>query len=450
MRTKIGMVLVIVFALALLTGCGGQGSSGDAGGATGDEPDAVGSWKFSVDIDNATLGISTPFSTSTVTQVDGHTVEIYNGPGGCLWSDTTNTLSCEIVVKNLDSDECMHNVRTRLNGSTNPSAIITGADYVWPGPAIVPDSAQPINGSGYCITEPSPDAAGPVEGCSNTWQESIPSGGIATQYFEFTNVPSGTFSFYTQIMATYQSCSAPAGMALIPAGCFDMGDSSDGCGFSYECPVHNVCITSDFKMDVHEVTNAEYATCVGDGDCTAPSNSSSATRGSYYGNSSYNNFPVIYVDWSQATDYCTWAGKRLASESEWEFAARGGLSEKRYPHGDSLSCSDANYGRQNSSYDCWDYAGLANDTHQVESYNANGYGLHDMAGNVWEWTNDWYLDTYYSISPVNNPPGPGSGTYRMVRGASWYDTPSMLSVAHRYGNNPANRDDDKGFRCAGD
>jgi len=245
---------------------------------------------------------------------------------------------------------------------------------------------------------------------------------------------------------------APPGMALIPAGCFDMGDHFNE-GESEELPVHNVCITSDFYMDVHEVTNAEYAACVSGGGCTAPGNSSSYSRGSYYGNPTYDNFPVIYVDWNQATAYCTWAGKRLPTEAEWEYAARGGLSGKRFPWGDTISCANANY-RAVPSYYSYDTNGsdgyCIGDTSQVESYAANGYGLYDMAGNVWEWVNDWYRDNYYSSSPTNDPPGLASGTYRVARGGSWeYDT-CFLRVAFRLYSTPTTRYYDIGFRCAGD
>jgi formylglycine-generating enzyme required for sulfatase activity len=222
-------------------------------------------------------------------------------------------------------------------------------------------------------------------------------------------------------------------MAEIPGGCFDMGDAfSEGEG--NELPVHNICI-SVFEMDVHEVTNAEYGMCVLDGACTPPTGPSSTTRP--YGNSDYNDFPVIGLAWSQADDYCTWAGKRLPTEAEWEYAARGGLAGKRYPWGDTIDCDDANYGRSTLTGaeivddECLDYGGLDNDTHAVGNYPANGYGLYDMAGNANEWVNDWYDPDYYSVSPTNDPPGPASGTYRVHRGGSWMLGRGHLRVASR-------------------
>ena len=228
------------------------------------------------------------------------------------------------------------------------------------------------------------------------------------------------------------------GMALIPGGCFDMGDPFNE-GGTNERPVHNVCI-STFEMDVHEVTNAEYAECVAGGRCTAPSPSSSYSRSTYYGNPAYDDFPVIYVNWYQTTDYCTWAGKRLPTEAEWEYAARGGLSGKRYPWGDTISGTDANYW---NSGDPWD-----NDTSEVEYYGPQGYGLYDMAGNVWEWVNDWYQSNYYTVSPPNDPPGPGSGTSRVLRGGSWSASTSYLRVARRSDYLPGLGGLNLGFRCA--
>lgn len=233
-------------------------------------------------------------------------------------------------------------------------------------------------------------------------------------------------------------------MAQIPEGCFDMGDHFTE-GDADELPVHNVCISA-FEMDFHEVTNAEYSECVDAGVCTAPYSSTSSTRPTYYGDPAYNDFPVIYVNWFQATDYCTWAGKRLPTEAEWEYAARGGLSGKRYPWGDTISGSDAN---QLDSGDPWD-----NDTSPVGYYDPqptspNGYGLYDMAGNVYEWVNDWHQSDYYTASPPNDPPGPTSGTLRVLRGGSWSWYWGPLRVASRGTWEPdAVRDGTLGFRCA--
>ena len=246
-----------------------------------------------------------------------------------------------------------------------------------------------------------------------------------------------------------------SGTVMIPSGCFDMGDhfdegSSDE-GDSNELPVHEVCITSDFYMDVHEVTNSEYKACVDAGACTVPGSTASYTRTNYYGNPTYDDYPVLYVDWNQATDYCTWAGKLLPTEAEWEYAARGGLSSKRYFHGDTISCSDANYGRYSSSYDCWDYGGLNNDTHQVESYAPNGYGLYDMAGNVHERVNDWYDSGYYQYcvdhNIVDDPQGPVSGTERVLRGGSWSRNPEHQRVGLRGNHLPSHTSYRVGFRC---
>ena len=239
------------------------------------------------------------------------------------------------------------------------------------------------------------------------------------------------------------SCVPPEpDMAQIPEGCFDMGDSFAE-GLSWELPVHNVCISA-FDMDFHEVTNAEYAECMDDGVCTAPRHLYSYTRDPYLGNPAYDDFPALYVYWHQALEYCTWAGKRLPTEAEWEYAARGGLSGKRYPWGDTLSATYANY---YNSGDPWD-----NDTSPVKSFEPNGYGLYDITGNVWEWVNDWFQTDYYSVSPTNDPPGPttGENNRHVLRGGSWrtFTWGGGLRVAYRLWSWPDENYYEVGFRCA--
>jgi formylglycine-generating enzyme required for sulfatase activity len=227
-------------------------------------------------------------------------------------------------------------------------------------------------------------------------------------------------------------------MVLVPAGSFEMGSNV---GDSDEEPIHTVTL-DNFYIDQYEVTNALYTECVEANQCDPPSSSISSTRDSYYGNVQYADYPVIYVRWNDANSYCQWRGARLPTEAEWEKAARGGLEGVQYPWGDTIDCSNANYWGQDG--------GCIGDTSSVGVYAPNRYDLYDMAGNVWEWVDDWYDSNYYESTPANNPTGPESGETRVLRGGSWFGNSYYLRTANRFYLVPSSSDDDIGFRCARD
>lgn len=222
-------------------------------------------------------------------------------------------------------------------------------------------------------------------------------------------------------------------MALVPAGDFLMGSAnSDPDAGENEKPQRSVYLDA-FYIDVNEVTNALYATCVAQGGC--PQKPECLF---YYNDPAYANHPVVCVDWEQANTYCKWRDSRLPSEAEWEKAARG-TDGRLYPWGNNApTCSLANY------------SGCVGDTRVVGSYPSGGgpYGVFDMAGNVWEWVQDWYSHTTYVNPLLRNPTGPGSGTVRALRGGSRTDHAWSMRTTNRNGLDPGTRNNTIGFRCA--
>lgn len=226
-----------------------------------------------------------------------------------------------------------------------------------------------------------------------------------------------------------------AKMALIPAGSFEMGDSKDEpeAWMEGSHPVHTVELDA-FYMDVHEVTVGQFRKFVEESGYIYNLWDDVAVF------SPTGKHPMIWVTWDDATAYAEWAGKRLPTEAEWEYAARGGLSGKRYPWGDEITDDHANYfGRV--GMDKWEYCA------PVGSLKRNGYGLYDMAGNVFELCSDWYDDDYYNNSPLRNPQGPSTGESHVLRGGSWGSAANYLRVADRSNSTPSYSFISSGFRC---
>ncbi|MCB0164746.1 MAG: formylglycine-generating enzyme family protein [Anaerolineae bacterium] len=251
-------------------------------------------------------------------------------------------------------------------------------------------------------------------------------------------------------------------MIYVPSGSFEMGSQD---GDMDEQPVHKVNLDT-FWIDRAEVTVAMFHTFVKQTNYQTTADKEghgiAFVDGEWYsqlvgvnwqhphglkGPASKNDHPVTQVSWQDAEAYCTWAGVRLPTEAEWEYAARGPKAN-RYP-----------WGNQPPSPDLVNYYRLHLDTNlgttPVGSYpkGKSWVGAVDMAGNVWEWVADWYDSDYYKVSPKKNPKGPSRGTHKVRRGGSWAADNTYIYSAHRHnqaGLDPNFRVDDTGFRCAGD
>jgi formylglycine-generating enzyme required for sulfatase activity len=231
-------------------------------------------------------------------------------------------------------------------------------------------------------------------------------------------------------------------MVFAPQGEFTMGSESY---YDDEKPIHKVTLDA-YWIDQTEVTNAMYAKCVAAGVCKEPSDKSSATHSSYYGNSEFGDYPVIYVDWNMAKTYCeTWRGDKLPTEAEWEKAASwddAAKTKRIYSWGDSIDCSYANYYDSKANKYC------IGDTTKVGSYESgkSPYGLYDMAGNVWEWVSSLYKPYLYST--IDGREDLASSGSRVLRGGSWINYENNVRSTDRYGDTPDLINVNVGFRCA--
>lgn len=272
----------------------------------------------------------------------------------------------------------------------------------------------------------------------------------------------------------------------VPQGSFRMGDVFDeGYAKDGESPVHEVELDC-FRIDATAVTNRMFAAFVGatgyrtDAELYGSSavfhllvaapeadilgRAAGATwwcnvRGADWAHpagrsSDWNTIPdhpVVHVSWHDTQAYCQWAGRRLPTEAEWEYAARGGLEGKRYAWGNELTPGGEH--RCNKWQGTFPTVNTQDDgffgTAPVKAYPANDYGLYEVAGNVWEWCNDWFLPKYYRTSPRLNPQGPTIGAGRVMRGGSYLCHESYCNryrVAARTSNTPESASGNCGFR----
>jgi formylglycine-generating enzyme required for sulfatase activity len=282
---------------------------------------------------------------------------------------------------------------------------------------------------------------------------------------------------------------ATDGMVLLPGGTFRMGtEDPDGFREDGEGPVRDITV-SPFWIDVHAVTNERFAAFV---DATGYVTEAErfgwsfvfagflpaalrrgaarpeqtpwwcGVEGAYWrapegpgsALADRGDHPVVHVSWHDALEYCRWAGTRLPTEAEWEYAARGGLDQRRYPWGDELTpggehrCNiwQGHFPTKNTAED--GYRGTA----PVDAYRPNGFGLHNMSGNVWEWCADWW-GTAHGGRPRTNPKGPERGTSRVMRGGSYLCHRSYCNryrVAARTSNTPDSSTGNLGFRTVRD
>jgi len=302
---------------------------------------------------------------------------------------------------------------------------------------------------------------------------------------------------------------ADSAEVFVPGGGFFMGSETEGvCEQDSNCDnaerARRCVMLSSFKMDATEVTNLQYKHCVARGECSDALADNSGDNKDYYDDAAFDNYPVVHVSWEQAQRYCRWRGKRLPTEAEWEYVAKGGDEQRRYPWGDEDPSTACTFSDLWANYNlCSNAAGV--DEGSVEGSpvpvgderfdrDRSAFGVRDLAGNVREWVADWYSEKGYCASeelerygcdpadeacsllecqrhpafcltscsdqsaffcmphPDNtlhlNPTGPESGTHRVTRGGAFESmTPCDLFTTRRKFHRPNRAASRLGFRC---
>jgi len=254
-------------------------------------------------------------------------------------------------------------------------------------------------------------------------------------------------------------------LSQVEEGSFLMGE-----GAGIDDPVHEI-VLDVYGICPHAVSNEEYKLFCDATNRNYPQEGSNyqAPTG-YFLN--YKDYPVVGISWYDAVSYCNWlseldnlepcynlsnwifdptkSGYHLPTEAQWEKAARGALSQKTFPWGDTAPGNRCNYsGYAGALLETMpDFDGQGRGTIQVESLNTNYYGMYNIAGNVWEWCNDWYQRNYYDVSPSENPLGPESGEEKVIRGGAWNTSDIKLHCAFRDRYSPGIKQYDIGFRIA--
>ncbi len=241
-------------------------------------------------------------------------------------------------------------------------------------------------------------------------------------------------------------------MVKVPEGSFHMGfviDNDMEWGDTDEEPVHEVFL-DEFQIDRYEVTSAEFSSFLNEHKDQAKrffqlgnAVTIEFKDGIYRPRPGLERYPANRVSWYGADAYCRWKGKRLPTEAEWEKAARG-TDQRIFPWGDQHPDNDYTTYRRPFAKNGFQAMEPVDSMPQGRS----PYGLHFMAGNVWEWVADWYRDDYYEVSPRQNPKGPESGTTRVMRGGNWYYKAYYMRTTYRFNDKPESIKVWQGFRCA--